>query len=230
MDSSSFWVVTTLKWQVQLFPTTTGEVACVMHTALIELGVPVFLIFVSFHLFVSFLRSTLHQHPPTPLVAGSVDLDAACNLQCGCTSNFVEPVCGADGITYFSPCHAGCTQMLEASVYKLQVSEPSSLSLSLELYPSHCITFFAFQCPQNYTSCACIQMPPVDPGSPPPSAMASSGSCPSDCQTLIPFMMMVFLMTFVVSCTQMPLLMITLRYADLLMPLLQIYVTSALMP
>lgn len=41
--------------------------------------------------------------------------------------------------------------------------------------------------------------------------MATNGPCPRDCQTLVPFMMMVFLMTFVVSCTQMPLLMITLR-------------------
>jgi len=34
-------------------------------------------------------------------------LNATCNSHCECKSTVFEPVC-SDGITYFSPCRAGC--------------------------------------------------------------------------------------------------------------------------
>ncbi|XP_008841467.1 solute carrier organic anion transporter family member 4A1 isoform X2 [Nannospalax galili] len=41
------------------------------------------------------------------LPEGHLDLKAACNANC-CQSEHYSPVCGSDGTTYYSPCHAGC--------------------------------------------------------------------------------------------------------------------------
>ena len=37
---------------------------------------------------------------------------SSCNFDCNCTSTIFEPVCGADGITYFSPCRGGCQKRI----------------------------------------------------------------------------------------------------------------------
>lgn len=44
-----------------------------------------------------------------------VNLTAACNFGCECITSDVEPVCGNNGLTYFSPCHAGCTAFSSSS-------------------------------------------------------------------------------------------------------------------
>ena len=36
-----------------------------------------------------------------------INLTSSCNFGCECDMNDVQPVCGANGLTYFSPCHAG---------------------------------------------------------------------------------------------------------------------------
>ena len=35
-------------------------------------------------------------------------LSALCNEKCVCPIEGMNPVCGTDQLTYFSPCHAGC--------------------------------------------------------------------------------------------------------------------------
>ncbi|XP_017041422.1 solute carrier organic anion transporter family member 4A1 [Drosophila ficusphila] len=37
-------------------------------------------------------------------------LEAACNSNCGCSRTNYDPICGIDGVMYFSPCLAGCVQ------------------------------------------------------------------------------------------------------------------------
>jgi len=42
---------------------------------------------------------------------------SACNRNCSCPLAQIRPVCGADKLTYFSPCFAGCTLSAEKGVY-----------------------------------------------------------------------------------------------------------------
>ncbi|XP_062398063.1 solute carrier organic anion transporter family member 4A1 [Sardina pilchardus] len=37
------------------------------------------------------------------------NLTVSCNAGCHCVTELYNPVCGADGVMYYSPCHAGCT-------------------------------------------------------------------------------------------------------------------------
>ena len=40
----------------------------------------------------------------------STSLNVSCNDKCGCANSLqYNPICG-DGVTYFSPCHAGCSR------------------------------------------------------------------------------------------------------------------------
>ncbi|XP_033941473.1 solute carrier organic anion transporter family member 4A1 [Pseudochaenichthys georgianus] len=38
-------------------------------------------------------------------------LTVGCNAGCGCVRELYNPVCGADGVMYYSPCHAGCSSV-----------------------------------------------------------------------------------------------------------------------
>lgn len=45
------------------------------------------------------------------------DFHANCTSACDCNSLTYNPVCGSDGITYFSPCYAGCTTITADNSY-----------------------------------------------------------------------------------------------------------------
>ncbi|XP_036390179.1 solute carrier organic anion transporter family member 4A1 isoform X1 [Megalops cyprinoides] len=53
-----------------------------------------------------------YQHQYQDLHNGSQfegNLTVGCNADCHCLRELYNPVCGADGVMYYSPCHAGCS-------------------------------------------------------------------------------------------------------------------------
>ncbi|XP_070275747.1 solute carrier organic anion transporter family member 4A1 isoform X4 [Myotis yumanensis] len=50
-------------------------------------------------------------HNGSVLPEGHLELTAACNAACSCGLGHYSPVCGSDGLMYYSPCHAGCLEV-----------------------------------------------------------------------------------------------------------------------
>ncbi|XP_078585370.1 uncharacterized protein LOC144867352 [Branchiostoma floridae x Branchiostoma japonicum] len=53
------------------------------------------------------------------LAAEDANLLSPCNGECSCSTEKYSPVCGMDGVTYFSACHAGCTEGGEDFVHPM---------------------------------------------------------------------------------------------------------------
>ncbi|XP_055907129.1 solute carrier organic anion transporter family member 5A1 isoform X2 [Eupeodes corollae] len=126
----------------------------------------------------------------------TVNLTAACNFGCECLTTDVEPVCGNNGLTYFSPCHAGCTAFSSSSNYTNCACVHSNIT-SIFNGPGGSQA----QALNAYENFAEVTVVPV----------ATAGPCTTPCRTIYPFLILLFFMTFMVASTQMPLLMIVLR-------------------
>ncbi|XP_050681261.1 solute carrier organic anion transporter family member 3A1 [Leptidea sinapis] len=139
----------------------------------------------------------------TNLEPFKVNLTAACNFNCLCTETDMEPVCGNNGLTYFSPCHAGCAAFSSRSNFTncacVHENVREGLGLGVGVVSgASAAALHAGAAPREYSE---VTVVPV----------ATAGACNPPCTTIFPFLVLLFFMTFVVAITQMPLLMIVLR-------------------
>ncbi|CAG9581511.1 unnamed protein product [Danaus chrysippus] len=131
-----------------------------------------------------------------------VNLTAACNFNCLCTETDMEPVCGNNGLTYFSPCHAGCAAFSSRSNFTncacVHENSRDMLGVGVGLMEGASASALTAGSLREYSE---VTVVPV----------ATAGACNPPCTTIFPFLVLLFFMTFVVAVTQMPLLMIVLR-------------------
>lgn len=65
---------------------------------------------------------------------GGFTLEAPCNANCGCSRSNYDPICGADGVMYYSPCYAGCSEEQQQDTLKTY-SNCSCIGQSTQLLP-----------------------------------------------------------------------------------------------
>lgn len=49
----------------------------------------------------------------------NLNLKSECNLNCECNNMIYDPICGSDGIMYYSPCYAGCKNEMNTDSSKI---------------------------------------------------------------------------------------------------------------
>ncbi|KAK3727107.1 hypothetical protein RRG08_048210 [Elysia crispata] len=164
------------------------------------------------------------------------NLTSACNQNCACSPNNIQPICGVNGITYFSPCHAGCTDLNH--FYDAGKEEKSmnysgcsciragAASIIGRSGVSHQASGDSSSSSNNIASItnadtdmsinSLKENVKAHAGEPEHheviiSPLATLGACKNRCDRLLPFLILLVGMTFCVAGTQMPLLMVTLR-------------------
>lgn len=138
------------------------------------------------------LNGVTHSYPSANSSATSgpspSSLTSSCNLHCNCTSQLYEPVCGSDGVSYFSACYAGCRKR-----YQLKSGGVQTLL---------------------FENCSCIaeQLQEEMGGSHLYNSSAVTGVCDNNsCNGLYIFLVFIGVTLFLVFIIQVPIITITVR-------------------
>ncbi|CAH1250151.1 SLCO1C1 [Branchiostoma lanceolatum] len=111
-----------------------------------------------------------------------------CNERCNCLDEEFTPVCGANDITYFSPCYAGCKD-------RAKVSNDTDLEIFI------------------YSNCKCIEhgVIPLE-GKKYSGAYAESNQCPDeDCSADVFLVFLLFITAFIMTFFVTPFMIAILR-------------------
>ncbi|XP_033209479.1 solute carrier organic anion transporter family member 4A1 isoform X2 [Belonocnema kinseyi] len=111
--------------------------------------------------------------------------DSSCNKVCGCVASQFNPICGVDGVTYFSPCFAGCSEEVQLNDVKVYTD-------------CHCISSQSL----NWTSTSSGEVLAYD---------ATNTTCTSSCWYIYLFIALSFGNMFMTFLCTMPALSGTLR-------------------
>lgn len=157
-----------------------------------------------------------YNNTPQNMEPFQVNLTAACNFGCECHMTDVEPVCGNNGLTYFSPCHAGCTSSSSSNYSNCACKSIQTFDrqqiLNFFILPGVLSNITQKQVYEGADGAQAHALnSDTDFREVTVIPVATAGPCHKPCRTIFPFLILLFFMTFIVASTQMPLLMIVLR-------------------
>jgi len=146
--------------------------------------------------------------------SGPVQLSSLCNHACNCSGVNYVPVC-AGPLTYFSPCHAGCSEVNKTNkVWNVKSSlwRATFLYMFTVFCRARCfllILFCAvsFQGSFSYSNCACVATTGKMLGE------AKKGICHVDCGlNFLLFLTILALLPFFTFTNEIPATIVTLRF------------------
>ncbi|XP_055535244.1 solute carrier organic anion transporter family member 74D-like [Wyeomyia smithii] len=113
--------------------------------------------------------------------------DVTCFAECNCEFVKYAPICGADGNTYISPCHAGCREQINldsgSTVFSDCACINKNLNISVDIPETASTILVSCKSFRKYIFLTII---------PQPSGTATSGGCPIDCR--MPFFLFLLVM------------------------------------
>lgn len=137
---------------------------------------------------------------------------SSCNYDCTCNYTLFEPVCGADDLTYFSPCRGGCQKS-----YVGDNQDVCKFSLCITIM-YNIIIILTKQVP-IFENCTCVAenlskdkgQHAVLVGEYIGNSTASNGKCKTGCRNLGLFLFCVGLVVFFIFILKIPTILVTIR-------------------